>query len=208
MPKDSSSQSDHTSLLPDLSQTESPASHSVSPSVLSCVCRHTPLCVISFDNLTTHPTTPVPQGSEAPDAPHNPLLNSIDVDMEGIDCTAILIEDEPAHIYYFNGQVNRVKSDLENAATSVHNITEALNLFMPNNYCLDSGASHHLVNELIQVVYNVSKNGLVEHTFRDAPADSPVQAAIFFFFFFFFFHHFITRPYRIHVSRTYGRANK
>jgi hypothetical protein len=49
---------------------------------------------------------------------------------------------------------------------------------MPNNYCLDSGASHHLVNELIQVVYNVSKNGLVEHTFRDAPADSPVQAAI------------------------------
>jgi hypothetical protein len=28
------------------------------------------------------------------------------------------------------------------------------------------------------------------------------------FFFFFLFHHFITRPYRIHVSRTYGRANK
>jgi hypothetical protein len=28
------------------------------------------------------------------------------------------------------------------------------------------------------------------------------------FFFFFLFHHFITRPYIIHVSRTYGRANK
>jgi hypothetical protein len=28
------------------------------------------------------------------------------------------------------------------------------------------------------------------------------------FFFFFFCQHFITRPYIIHVSRTYGRANK
>jgi hypothetical protein len=85
---------------------------------------------------------PIPQGSEALDAPPNPLLNSVDVDMEGIDCTAILKEDEPAHIYYFNGQVDRVKSDLENTATSVHNITEALNLFMSNNYHLNSRDAH------------------------------------------------------------------
>jgi hypothetical protein len=105
--------------------------------------------VTSFDNLTTCPTAPV-QGSEALDAPPNPLLNSDDIDMEGIDCTAILKEDEPAHIYYSNIQVDRVKSNLKNTATSVHNITEALNLFMSNNYCLNPRASHHLVNELIQ----------------------------------------------------------
>jgi hypothetical protein len=34
------------------------------------------------------------------------------------------------------------------------------------------------------------------------------MVGIIFFFFFFLFHHFITRLYIIHVSRTYGKANK
>jgi hypothetical protein len=37
---------------------------------------------------------------------------------------------------------------------------------------------------------------------------SEKYAGVNLFFCFFLFHHFITRPYRIHVSRTYGRANK
>jgi hypothetical protein len=38
-------------------------------------------------------------------------------------------------------------------------------------------ASYHLVNELIQAVYNISKTGLVEHAFGDAPANSPACTA-------------------------------
>jgi hypothetical protein len=47
---------------------------------------------------------------------------------------------------------------------STHNLTETLNLWSHQGYCLDADAADSLITELLQAVYTVSEIGLVQHT--------------------------------------------
>jgi hypothetical protein len=87
--------------------------------------------------------------------------------LEGADADAFMADFDDPEAFYASGAKDKVLADLQAATRSTHNLTnnltETLNLWSHQGYCLDTDAADSLVTELLQAVYTVSEIGLIQH---------------------------------------------
>jgi hypothetical protein len=83
--------------------------------------------------------------------------------LEGANADAFMADFDDPEAFYASGAKDKVLADLQAAMRSTHNLTETLNLWSHQGYCLDADATNSLVTELLQAVYTVSEISLIQH---------------------------------------------
>jgi hypothetical protein len=83
--------------------------------------------------------------------------------MEGVNGDAFMGNFEDPEAFFASGAKDKVLNDLQATTKSTHNLIKTLNLWSQQGYYLSADAADSLVTELLQAVYTVSKNSLIQH---------------------------------------------